>query len=447
MLENYFSLLFNDNFKEFSALENSLVINPFGYGFKLLICVCCIIYLSLFLASFYNSIKDDFVFDFPVKEFIILFSIMILGMFLMISSNHMLLTHIAIEIQSLCFYVFLAMRKTSNLSIEASIKYYIYSITSTVIFLLGSSLLYSLYGTLNFSELSILLVDSEFNVTLAISISLLFITVLFKLAIFPFHSRIPAVHEGSPLIITLFFATIAKIPFVYLLVKFVIIFKPVAWYFVPQLQFLSIISILYGSIVALTQTKLKKLLAYSAISHMGFIVLGISYGTIDGISAGIFYFIIYLFLTFSIFSILLYYRYLRNNEIVELDKTVDLIRLYKTNPILAFILSSFLLSMAGIPPFIGFFSKWYVFHVLASTFNYSILVIIIFSNSYASLSHIRLIRNAFFNKDTTVYGDFLISNLYPLAFFIVVCGSINCLFFLFHPTLFYLIKILVMSLF
>ncbi len=356
ILENCSFLLY-ENYGDVYLLNNSIVSNLSSVAFKLLISLSSIIYLFLFFSYFYDSGKNDFIFNFPVKEFLILFGTLIIGMFLMVSCNNMLLLYMAIEIQSLCFYVFPALRKISNLSIEASIKYYIYSITSTVIFLIGLSFIYGSFGTVNFSELSLLLPGATNDLTLNVSLFFVSVLILFKLAIFPSHIRIPAVYEGSPLIITLFFATIAKIPFIFSLIKFISLFTPFSPFSLSILQFLAVCSIIYGSMVALTQTKLKKLLAYSAVSHMGFILPGIIQNTIDGISAGIFHFIIYLFLTFSIFAILISYRYLRNNDIIELDKTTDLIRIYNTNPILAFIFATFLLSMAGIPPFIGFFSK------------------------------------------------------------------------------------------
>lgn len=363
----------------------------------------------------------------------------------MVSCNNMLLLYMAIEIQSLCFHVFPALRRISNSSIEASIKYYIYSITSTVIFLIGLSFIYGSYGTVNFSELMLLSPGTTNNLVLNTSLFFISVLILSKPAIFPSHTWIPAVYEGSPLIITLFFATVAKIPFIFLLIKFILVFGLSSHSIMSVLQFLAISSVIYGSIVALTQVKLKKLLAYSAISHMGFILLGVLQNTIDGISAGIFYFTIYLFLTFSTFAILVFYKYLRNNDVIELDKTTDLIRLYRTNPILAFMFATLLSSMAGIPPFIGSFSKWYIFLSFLSSHDYLTLIIVIFTNLYSSLFYIRLVRNIFFDKDLIFYGDYVISNSYPSAFLITIFFFFNLLFFLFHSVLLSIIKVVVLS--
>jgi NADH-quinone oxidoreductase subunit N len=186
---------------------------------------------------------------------------------------------------------------------------------------------------------------------------LIVIGVLFKLALFPFHYWVADVYEGSALIITAFFSTVPKIAFVCLFLKLYFIF-----FSVPYLSILVLISaaasILYGTLVALYQTKMRRFLAYGAIAHMGFIILAIGLHTVSGAVAGLFYLLSYIFLSLIIFSILLCFKgYNVASAPVFVDNVIDLIKALKTNRFVLLIFCISLFSIAGIPPLAGFFGK------------------------------------------------------------------------------------------
>ena len=245
-------------------------------------------------------------------EYFILILCAILGLMLLVSSYDMISLYLAIELQSLCLYVLAASKKNSSFSTEAGLKYFILGSFSSALLLFGISVLYGCTGTTNFDNFYLLFsgIDREtFLLTAPVEKALIFIAAafFFKIAAAPFHMWSPDVYEGSPTSSTIFFAVIPKIAlFAVFLRLFQTIFSSFEETFLFALIFFSISSVIVGSFVALRQKKLKRLLAYSSISHVGYMLLAFSANSLEGTQSLFFYLIVYMITSVCIWSVVLF---------------------------------------------------------------------------------------------------------------------------------------------
>ena len=282
----------------------------------------------------------------------------------MISSSSILSMYIGLELHSICLYILAAYRKDYLKSAESGVKYFILGALSSGILLYGLSLIYGITGATDFIEISNKLKDVSYVSNNILIISTGFVLVLsglfFKIAAVPFHMWAPDVYEGSPTPVTAFFTTIPKIGAIAILIKFLNIpFESLKDYWIQILYIVSIISMILGSTVAINQKNIKRLLAYSSINHMGFIILGILTANQIGIQSVLLYLSIYLITILGIFSCLLCIKDEKNGHYLEEINSFS--GLLKKNPFLSFSLAVLLISLAGIPPMAGFFSKLYFF--------------------------------------------------------------------------------------
>jgi len=347
--------------------------------------------ICVFIVMFNNIEKENYLhIELPL---FILFSVE--GMFLLVSANNLFILYLALELQSLALYILCSINRHSNLSIEAGLKYFIFGSFSSAILLFGISLIYGITGTLDYYSLNIFLASDLYqnsNYINPVFLGLLFgvccilVGLLFKLAIFPFHGWISDVFEGSPNIITFFFAIVPKISIVFVLYRilFIVFVK-----FIPFFYFLllscAIFSILTGSFLALYQIKIKRFFAYSAVVHMGYIVLSMCLGTWFGFYASFYYLCIYLISCINIFIIFLVICKYNKTTIKNI---VDIVSIIHSNFHLSFIFVFNLLSLAGIPPLAGFYGKLFVFNILMQTGNYYIVFFIIFCSVVSCVYYI-----------------------------------------------------------
>lgn len=388
-------------------------------GIKLMVLLGSI---GILLMSLNYYAKENLV----IYEYTQLILLSTLGMMLLVSSKDLISLYLSIELISLSLYILAGIKRDGQYSTEASIKYFLLGAVSSGLLLFGSALIYWLTGETSFIGLSNYiwyapLIPSEGlngwqsqsgldlgNVTsLSIAAMFIIVAILFKLAAAPFHMWAPDVYEGSPTIVTAFFAIVPKIATLGILYQ--LLFGPFSSLF-SQLQPLLIISallsIIIGSLGAINQTKLKRLLAYSAIGHMGFMLIGISTGAINGLLATFVYIVIYMITSFNTFAFVI--SITSSNSTNYLSQLGGLSRL---NPLLAITFALGLFSMAGIPPLAGFFSK---FLVLLSAINnnlYFLAFIAIIFSVIASFYYLRLIRWLFF-KDSS---DYLYKSLNDLS--------------------------------
>lgn len=416
----------------FEEIFNSFfVIDSFGSFLKSIILISAglIIY-------FYLIVKNEISLQRP--EFLLVTLISIIGMMLMVSSNDLLSLFVSLELQSLALYILVSFSKDDFNSSEAGVKYFVIGSLSTCIFLFGSSLIYGIVGSTNFSEIGQFISD-QYNLPTLLVIGLIFILVSLSLKISaaPFHMWTPDVYQGAPSIVTAFLSTAPKIAVFAVLIRLLVYpFGEIIIDWGKIIIILSIASMIIGSLGALKQDDLKRLMAYSTINHIGFILMALIPGSEDGITAICIYLIFYLTMNLGVFLFILNMR----RDQVNVTKIKDLSGLYKTEPIMAGCLAILFFSMAGIPPLAGFIGKLLVLNIVIDNNLFYLAIIAVITSVISAFYYIRLIKSMFFDSPTdeldlltnsqsklliTLFSFFnLTVILYP-QFFLNLCASIT----------------------
>jgi NADH-quinone oxidoreductase subunit N len=389
-------LILTYNVENFSTtpMNGVLIINNFTQAIKIILIftaiICFLIQKKYLIQQKINSYEIN-----------ILFLISLLGLMVIISSNHFISLYLGIELQSLSFYILTASQKKSVLSIEAALKYFILGSIASGFILFGSSILYVILGSLNFSNISLILSNINFvnNIDLLLSIIYGFVFIIigifFKIGAAPFHFWLPDVYEGAPNNVTAFFAIVPKIAFIGILIRFFFeIFSPVSFFFEIFFYVVALLSMLIGSLSALNQKKIKRLLAYSSISHIGFILIGFTSNIINNIPAILLYVIIYI-----IMSINLWTSYISINiNHKPIKYLTDLSNLYNLNNLISIIIVLNIFSLAGIPPLGGFFSKVLIFYAGIKNNYFSLIFFAVIISIISSFYYLKIIKVIFFEK-------------------------------------------------
>lgn len=376
-----------------SLFNDLLIVDTFSNDAKILIVLsslCCILMSNSYLE--YKKINSF--------EYFILILFSILGMFCLVSSNDLLALYMSIELMSLSFYILAAYKRNSEFSGEAGLKYFILGAFSSGLLLFGMSLVYGFTGSTNFEELSKVLTGVVLFNTVAyngIVLGILFISVslLFKIAAAPFHMWSPDVYEGSPTTVTAFFSIVPKIAvFALFLRLFYSIFYDFMIFWQPVFLYCGMLSMIIGSVGALYQKKLKRLMAYSGIANVGYMLSGLGAGTVESVHGLLFFFVIYVIMTTAFFSFIL--GSFREKDLTLNVQLSDLANLGKVNPALGFTVTFILFSMVGIPPFAGFFGKFYLFAAIIHSKLHAAAIIGILSSVVAAFYYVRIIKIMFF---------------------------------------------------
>lgn len=288
-------------------------------------------------------------------EYYLLGLLSVLGLSVMVSANTFLSMYLGLELSSLTLYAMVAMDRDSSDAAEAAMKYFVLGSLASGIFLYGISLLYGVTGSIELHEIARVLTTNQEPALLAAMIFII-AGLIFKFGAVPFHMWVPDVYQGSPTSTTLFIASAPKIAAFVITVRVLQQALPSlqsSW--VPMLIAISIFSMLFGNLVAIAQTNIKRMLAYSSIAHIGYALLGILAGpdSSTGYSAAMFYIATYVLVVAGAFAIIA----ILSRDGVEFDKLEDFRGLNARNPWLAFMMLLLLFSMAGIPPTVGFFAK------------------------------------------------------------------------------------------
>jgi len=331
-------------------------------------------------------------------EYPILILSSVLGMMVMISSNDLIVFYMGLELQSLALYVLATFNRDQLKSSEAGLKYFVLSALSSGLLLYGCSLIYGFTGSTNFDFIANQLNSNEYALTFGIVFILVGLS--FKISAVPFHMWAPDVYEGSPTSVTLFFTMVPKIAALTVFIRFLYVpFLNLIDQWQMILIFLSIASMLFGAIAAIGQTNIKRLIAYSSISHIGYALAGLSTGSNEGIQSSVIYITIYILMNLGLFSCLLMMK--RNNEYFE--NIEDLSGLSKNHPLLSLSLLIILFSLAGIPPLAGFFAKFYIFKSVLEQSMYFLAIVGLLSTVVAAFYYLRIIKIMYFDKEKEKY--------------------------------------------
>ncbi len=355
-------------------------------------------------------------------EYPILILSSILGMMIMISSNDLIVFYMGLELQSLALYVLASFNRDNLLSTESGLKYFVLSALSSGLLLYGCSLIYGFSESTNFDQ--ILINSTEFNYGTTFGIVFILVGLAFKISAVPFHMWAPDVYQGSPTSVTLFFAILPKIAALSVFIKF--LYTPFAnmndqWQTI--IVFISIASMIFGAVAAIGQKNLKRLIAYSSISHMGYALAGLATVSNQGIQSSITYISIYLVMNLAFFSCLFMLK--RNDKYYE--NIEDLSGLSKKHPILSFSLLIVLFSLAGIPPLAGFFAKFYVFLAVIEQSMYFLAIVGLLATVVAAFYYLRIIKIIYFDPEKEEFETshnlglkitLAISTIFILAYFI-----------------------------
>ena len=377
--------------KETVLFNESIIIDYLSSFMKIVTLLAT--FLALVISSNYLKTFKLFKIEYPI---LILSSA--LGMMIMISSNDLIVFYMGLELQSLALYVLATFNRDQLKSSEAGLKYFVLSALSSGLLLYGCSLIYGFTGSTNFNVIASQLNSSQYALTFGIVFIL--VGLAFKISAVPFHMWAPDVYEGSPTSVTLFFTMVPKIAALTVFIRFLYVpFLNLIDQWQMILIFLSIASMLFGAVAAIGQTNLKRLIAYSSISHVGYALAGLATGSNQGIQSSVIYITIYIIMNLGLFSCLLMMK--RNNEYYE--NTDDLSGLSKNHPLLSLSLLVILFSLAGIPPLAGFFAKFYIFKSVLEQSMYFLAIVGLLSTVVAAFYYLRIIKIMYFDKEKEKY--------------------------------------------
>lgn len=356
------------------------------------------------------------------------------GMMVMVSANDLLTLYLGLELSSLALYVLAAYDRDNATSSEAGVKYFVLGALSSGLLLFGISLVYGYTGTTNFTTMIELFANTdETQASVAygavVGMVMLVIALSFKISAVPFHMWTPDVYQGAPTPVTMLFATAPKIAAMAIFIR--LLMDPFANLLPDWRDILAIIavaSMMVGAFGALTQTNIKRLLAYGSIGHVGYMLVGLAAGTPEGIKGVLIYFALYLFMSVGTFGFVLFMR--RAGEQVE--NISDLAGLSKTSPRGALFMLLMMFSMAGIPPFAGFYGKFFVFLSAIQAELYVLAVIGVLTSVVAAFYYLRIVKIMYF--DEPVLGLERHVPFFSQAV-LLICALVTALFFLYPAAL------------
>lgn len=329
-------------------------------------------------------------------EFVILMLFASLGMMLMVSANDLLTLYMALEMSSLALYVLASFNRDHAKSSEAGLKYFVLGALASGMMLFGMSLVYGFAGTTGFTQLhELFALNHVVSKGVIVGLVLIIVGFCFKLSAVPFHMWAPDVYEGAPTPVTAFFATAPKIAALTLFTR--VLLQPFTQ-LIDQWQqviiLISIVSMLVGAFAAIMQTSIKRLLAYSSIGHVGFMLMGLAAGNEAGVQAMMIYLAVYIFMSAGAFGCVLLMA--RNGQYVE--EIRDLAGLSQRQPMLALAFSIFMFSMAGIPPMAGFFGKMYIVLAAVSAHLTWLAVVGVATSVVGGYYYLKVVKVMYFDE-------------------------------------------------
>jgi NADH-quinone oxidoreductase subunit N len=376
--------------------------------------------VAIVMAMRFNEEHQIARFEFPV-----LILLATTGMMVMVSANDLITLYLGLELQSLALYVVASFDRDSVRSSEAGLKYFVLGALSSGMLLYGASMVYGFAGTTSFTALAKML-TGESAASPGLIIGMVFISVglAFKVSAVPFHMWVPDVYEGAPTPVTAFFAVAPKMAAIALFMRFMI--EPFGGMLAEWRQvivFLSIASMILGSVAAIAQTSIKRLMAYSSIGHIGYALIGLAVATPAGIRGVLVYMAIYLFMNVGTFAVILCMK----QQGKMLEGINDLAGLSRSQPGLALALAIFMFAMAGIPPTAGFFSKLYIFLAAIDAHLNALAVIGVVTSVVGAFYYLRIVKVMYFDDPAGAFDRPIAVELKAV---LVVTAIVTLFFFL-----------------
>lgn len=401
-----------------SGYHGQFVVDAYSGFAKLLVLVA--VGFGVVMALDYNEHANMRRFEFPI---LMLFSA--IGMMLMVSANSLMTLYLGLELMSLSIYVLAAFARDERRSAEAGLKYFVLGALASGLLLYGITLVYGFSGTMSFEALARLM-TAPGAASPGLIVGLVFIVagLAFKVSAVPFHMWTPDVYEGAPTPVTAFMGTAPKVAAMVLLVRLLAgPFQPLLEQWQQLIVLVSIASMLLGSLAAIGQQNIKRLMAYSSIGHMGYALIGLAAGTADGVRGVLIYMLTYVFMNAGTFACIIAMR--RRDRNVE--GVGDLAGLGRTDPAMALAIAVFMFSMAGIPPFSGFWGKYFIFTAAVQEGMWTLAVIGVLTSVIGAFYYIRIIKVMYFDEPAEAFDPRPVS----LTFVAAASGIFTTFFFLF----------------
>lgn len=390
---------------------------------KIILVVSLILIFEVLVQSFCVQ-KLNFI------EYFSLLLLSVLSMFLLISSYDLISFYLTIEMQALCFYVMASFKKNSSFSTEAGLKYFIAGSFISALFLLGCSLIYGCLGTLNLHDLHLILfvplsgVSNSFKMCVFFGIFFVTSTLLFKLACAPFHFWAPDVYEGSPLVSTIIFSILPKVAVLIFFIKWICCVESGFEVLKSLLFYIGLFSIILGTFFSLNQLRLKRLMIYSSVAQVGFIVCAISLSTLGGFYSSLFFLVIYIISSILVWSYIsvFYFNQHRYNffkeYFINIIYLTSFTKYFTYNKIWTVCLLVAFFSIAGIPPLTGFLAKILILVEAVRSDKLFLSVLVLIVSAVGVYYYLRIIKISFFEpilKNSNIIPFFVVFNDYCLT--------------------------------
>ncbi|MBW0004022.1 MAG: NADH-quinone oxidoreductase subunit NuoN [Hyphomicrobiales bacterium] len=396
-----------------TAFNGSFVVDDFARFMKVVTLLGAAATLALAIDEMSRQLQKPF-------ELAILVLLSSLGMLLMISANDLIALYLGLELSSLALYVLAAIDRHNAKASEAGLKYFVLGALSSGMLLYGASLIYGFTGTVSFAGIAAA-VKGGSGPGLMFGLVFLLAGLAFKISAVPFHMWTPDVYEGAPTPVTAYFAATNKIAAMALTTRVLIqAFGTDAAEWRQILVFISIASMGLGAFAAIGQRNIKRLMAYSSISHVGYALVGLSAGTQDGVNGVLVYMAIYMAMTVGTFGCIVAMR-TKDGSVETID---DLSGLARSQPAFAFVLMVLMFSLAGVPPLAGFWAKWYVFSAAVDAGLVPLAVIGFLTSVVGAYYYLRIVRVMYFDDGPARFVP--LSGV--LRAVLAVCGIVVILF-------------------
>jgi NADH-quinone oxidoreductase subunit N len=357
-----------------------------------------------------------------IFEYAILVLLSTLGMMVLISAGDLIMLYLGLELMSLALYVVAASNRDNAKSTEAGLKYFVLGALSSGMLLYGASLIYGFTGTVGFAGIAT--AAKTGSVGIVFGLVFLLAGLCFKVSAVPFHMWTPDVYEGAPTPVTAFFASAPKVAALAVFTRVTLTaFPGIVSQWQQIVVFVAIASMVLGSFAAIGQKNIKRLMAYSSIGHMGFALVGLAAGTVEGAQGVLVYITIYVAMTLGTFAVILTMK--RSGQHVE--NISDFAGLSRTNPLLAFVFAMLLFSLAGIPPLAGFFAKFYVFVAAIKAGLFTLAVVGVLSSVVGAFYYLTIIKVMYFDEPLARLDPMRMELRTVLA----VAGLFNIFFFVY----------------